>query len=76
MRKAIGAGLMWTGLAAAVAATGYYIYFMWGLDWGPMMTRGHNLMLVLMLFGSVAVFLVVWGIFGFLATTIDKDLGT
>jgi hypothetical protein len=41
-----------------------------------MMTRGHNLMLVLLLFGSVAVFLVVWGIFGFIAATIDKDLGT
>ena len=76
MRKAIGTGLMWTGFVAAFAATAYYIYFMWGLDWGPMMTRGHNLMLVLLLFGSVIVFVVVVGIFSFLATTIDKDLGT
>jgi hypothetical protein len=75
MRKAIGAGLMWSGLAAAIAATGYYVYFMWEQDWGPMMTRGHNLMLVLMLFGSLVVFLAVWAIFGFLATTIDQDLG-
>jgi len=76
MRKTIGAGLMWTGFAAAFAATGYYIYFMWGLDWGPMMTRGHNLMLVLMLFGSIIVFVAVLAVFGFLATTIDKDLGS
>ena len=55
MRKAIAAGLIWAGFAAGFAATAYYVYFMWTQDWGPMMTRGHNLMLVLMLFGSILV---------------------
>jgi hypothetical protein len=75
MRKTIAQGFIGAGFLAAFAATAYYIYFMWTQDWGPMMTRGHNLMLVLMLFGSVAVFLLVLVPFGYIATIIDEDLG-
>jgi len=48
---------------------------MWTQDWGPMMTRGHNLMLVLMLFGSILVFFAVFVLFAMIAGTIDKDAG-
>jgi len=75
MRKAIAAGLIWAGFAAGFAATAYYVYFMWTQDWGPMMTRGHNLMLVLMLFGSILVFFAVFVLFAMIAGTIDKDAG-
>jgi hypothetical protein len=75
MRKMIAAGFMWTGFVAGFAATAAYVYWMWLQDWGPMGTRGHNLMLVLMLFGAVAVFLVALFVFGMIAVTIDKDLG-
>ena len=72
MRKAISGGLIWTGLVAAFAATAYYIYFMWGLDWGQIFTRGYGFMLVMTMFGSVIIFVVLWGIFGFLASVIDS----
>lgn len=66
---------MGCGFAGGAAASAYYVYVMWGLDWGPMMTRGHNLMLVLTMFGSVFVFLIVLLLFGYVATLIDPDLG-
>ena len=72
MRKAISSGLIWTGLVTAFVATAYYIYFMWGQDWGHIFTRGYGFMLVMTMFGSFVIFLVVWGIFGFLASTIDS----
>ncbi len=72
MRKAISDGLIWLGLVAAFAATACYLYFMWGQDWGQIFTRGYGFMLVMTMFGSFVIFLVVWGIFGFLASAIDN----
>ena len=52
-----------------------HAYFMWSQDWGPMGTRGHNLMFVLMLFGAIVIYFVTLMAFGFVAVTIDKELG-
>ena len=38
-------------------------------------TRGHNLMFVLMLFGAIVIYFVTLMAFGFVAVTIDKELG-
>jgi len=72
MREAISSGLMWTGFVAAVLATGYYMYFMWGLDWGRIFTRGYGLDLILTMFGSIVIFVAVWGIFAAVASKIDN----
>lgn len=76
MRKKQSTAPMACGFAAVTAAAGFYAYVVWGLDWGPMMTRGHNLMLVLTMFGMVFVFLIVVMLFGYIATWIDPELGT
>lgn len=75
MRKAISTAVMACVFAAGAAASVHYVYVMWGLDWGPMMTHGHNLMLVLTMFGTAFVFLIVLLLFGFVATLIDPELG-
>jgi len=76
MRKRISTLLMIAGFAGGAAAALYYAYFMWTQDWGPMFTRGHNLMLVLMLLGTIFVFLGVLFIFGMIAAWIDPKMGT
>lgn len=75
MRRMIAMGLVGLGFLAGAAGTATYVYWMWMQDWGPMGTRGHNLMFVLMLFGAVAVFFGVLIASAFIAVTIDKDLG-
>ena len=76
MRKRLATAWMIMTLAVSAAAALYYAYFMWEQDWGPMMTRGHNLMLVLMLFGTVFVFLSVLMVLGMIATWIDPKMGS
>ncbi len=76
MRKRISTILMGTGFVGGAMAAVTYIYFMWTQDWGPMFTRGHNLMLVLTLFGTVFVFLAVLAVFGMIAAWIDPKMGT
>ena len=75
MRKMIAMVFGYAGFLAGFVTAGYYAYFMWTQDWGPMGTRGHNLMFVLMLFGTIAVYFFTLLFFGIVATTIDKDLG-
>ena len=75
MRKTIAAVIGYSGFLAGFVTAGYYAYFMWSQDWGPMGTRGHNLMFVLMLFGAIVVYFVTLIAFGFVAVAIDKELG-
>lgn len=76
MRKRIAEVMIGLGFLAGAGAAGFFAYYMWGLDWGPMGTRGHNLMFVTMLFGTIVVFFVVLFVFAWLATFVDPEMGT
>ena len=75
MRSMIANGFVALGFVAGAVAAAYYGYVMWGLDWGPQGTRGHNLMFVLMMFGAIAVFVLVLILFGLVAAMIDPQFG-
>jgi len=75
MRKTIAMALAGSGFIAGFVTAGYYAYFMWSQDWGPMGTRGHNLMFVLMLFGAIAIYFFTLILFAFVAYYVDRDYG-
>ena len=66
--------ILWIGFALATLAAGYWVYFIWTVDWGPLRGRRWGLLYIFVLpVGIILVWTVVAAIFKWISDLYDPD---
>jgi hypothetical protein len=71
MRKTLADVALVSGFIAAFAGAALWAYFIWSFDWGPLWSRGFGLWGMVLMFGAILVFLIVFSIFAWLSDLLD-----